>query len=78
LNPALLHRIRRRGKISSPGSVHPKPNVKSDHEGTRSRADISSGECIEMELGASADRKTDEEYQYWDDTSAISIQLLSL
>jgi len=52
-----------------------KPNVKSDHEGTRSN---SSGECIEMELGASADRKTDEEYQYWDDTSAISIQLLSM
>jgi len=78
LNPVLLHRIRQRDKISSPGHVQLKPNVKSDHEGTRSRADISSGECIEMEMGASADRKTDEECHYWDDTSAISIQPLSL
>ena len=78
MNPALLHRIRRPGKISPPGSVHPKPNVKSDQKGTRSTVDISSGECIELELGASADRKTNEEYQYWDDTSAISIELLSM
>jgi len=70
-----LHRIRRRGKISFPGSVYIKPNVKSDHEGTGNN---SSGECIEMELGASADKKPDEEYQYWDDTSAISIQLFSV